>query len=433
MKKLILCLCVTALLQNAKALQITEIMYDPSGSDTGHEWFEVYNDGEASVDLKTYKFFENSTSHTISYVSGAEMLQKGTYAIIADNASFFLLDNPNFTGSLFDSAFSFSNSGETIEMRTANGESASKVSYTPVPDSNGTGGTLSLINGSWLPGNSTPGDANVAFSGSVSTTPTSTSSATTQTSSNSYVQTTKRTYLLGDIHMLTNKEIFTTAGASTYFETRNADSKNTNIVGTVYWSFGDGAGAVGATSSHIYQNSGDYNAFLEVENSNVYGIEKVTVHVRDPKLKVYATSSGIVVENIDDEDIDIGGFNIMCDTGIFQIARHFLINKNSKVLISDKVLGFGCASPKLRFSNNTLVPEFYKNENKSIMFSLNEVKSSSTQHKRPLYKKVNLSNKVTSSQSATTTQTMEPTKQTQPSVGKSAPSAINKWLYWLYE
>ena len=70
---LFIALCV---IKQSYALQISEIMYDPSGSDTGHEWIEIYNDGEVAVDVKTLKLYENNTNHSITYVSGNEMLQK---------------------------------------------------------------------------------------------------------------------------------------------------------------------------------------------------------------------------------------------------------------------------------------------------------------------------------------------------------------------
>ena len=431
---LFIALCV---IKQSYALQISEIMYDPSGSDTGHEWIEIYNDGEAAVDVKTLKLYENNTNHSITYVSGNEMLQKGEYAVIADNASFFSIDNPSFTGNLFDSAFSISNSGEALEMRSSSLEPLNKVTYTPITESNGTGATISLINNVWVKSNSTPGAANAELTTSVipGGSPTSSTSSTSNLTS-SYVQTTKRTYLLGDIHMLTNKEIFTVAGANAYFETRNSDSRNNNITGTVYWSYGDGAGGVGATTTHVYQYSGDYNAFLEVENSSVYGIESIKVHVRDPRLLVHATATGVAIKNLDDEDIDIGGFSIMCDTGIFQIARHLLLNKNATVVINDKVLGFVCKNPKLRFPNTVLVPVVdneYKNENKSLLTYSTSSQKLDTQLKKPLLYKPKTqyySAKVKMESNKATTSTQHSTSS---SMGKTNNSKINKWLYWLYE
>jgi len=42
-------LCPQAFL--ASSLQITEVMYNPAGNDTGREWVELYNSGSAAVTL----------------------------------------------------------------------------------------------------------------------------------------------------------------------------------------------------------------------------------------------------------------------------------------------------------------------------------------------------------------------------------------------
>ena len=44
------------------SLEITEIMYDPKGANTDHQWIEVYNpDANAvSVDASTWRFSDGS-------------------------------------------------------------------------------------------------------------------------------------------------------------------------------------------------------------------------------------------------------------------------------------------------------------------------------------------------------------------------------------
>ena len=425
---------------NVHAIQISEIMYDPSGTDTGHEWIEVYNDTSVAIDIKSLKLFENNVNHGISVVSGNDFLNAGEYAIIADNASLFSLDNPEVTAAIFDSAFSLSNSGEALELKSGTGESLYKVAYTPVAESSGTGNTLSLINGQYIKSQPTPGAANVEFTGTVATSTTggnTTSSSNIGNSGGYYVATSKRTYMLGDINMLTNKDIHTTVGAETYFEIRNSDSKNQNITGTVYWSYGDGSGGIGATTTHIYQNSGTFSAFVEVENSSVYGIDRISVNVRDPKLSVYATTSGVVVRNYDEEDIDIGGFSVVCDNGIFKIARHMLVPTNKEMIINSKNMNFNCSSPKLFFANNSIVPAYmpgqsYENKVVPTVLGASTI-ATSTIPKKPIYTKVKTKS-VTSTVLVVSTSTMNTkTKSVTTNVEKPVATGVKKWLYWLYE
>src|SRR3989344_5734849 len=85
-------------------VEITEIMYDVSGSDTGREWIEVKANTE--TDLADWKLFEANTNHALTLVGGTALVPAGGVAVIADNTEKFLLDFPSFSGTLFDSSFS---------------------------------------------------------------------------------------------------------------------------------------------------------------------------------------------------------------------------------------------------------------------------------------------------------------------------------------
>src|SRR3989344_6229310 len=79
-------------------VQINEVMYDLSGTDTDREWIEIYNSGSGTVDLSSWKFFEGNTNHALNNASGGTSLAAGSYAIIADDSAQFLLDWPSFSG-----------------------------------------------------------------------------------------------------------------------------------------------------------------------------------------------------------------------------------------------------------------------------------------------------------------------------------------------
>ena len=77
---------------------INEIMYNPSGSDSSHEWLEIYNNGTYSIDIGGWKFYENDVNHALTPIYGKRVLNSGDYAIIADEWETFLLDYPKFNG-----------------------------------------------------------------------------------------------------------------------------------------------------------------------------------------------------------------------------------------------------------------------------------------------------------------------------------------------
>jgi hypothetical protein len=125
---------------------VTEIMYDlPSGSDSGREWIEVYNTGTSAVKLTDWKFLENGTNHKITAVSGGADVQPNSYAVIADTAANFRADWPQFSGQLFDSAFSLSNAGETIALHDASSTMTNSVSYQSAWGASGDENTLNRV------------------------------------------------------------------------------------------------------------------------------------------------------------------------------------------------------------------------------------------------------------------------------------------------
>lgn len=125
---------------------VTEIMYDLSeGSDSGREWIEVYNASTNPVTLTSLKVFENGTNHKITGDTAA--LSPGIFAVIADNPAKFKADWPNYTGLIFDSAFSLNNDGETIAITNGAGSTLDVVTYTNA-SAHGTGDSLQRASGS---------------------------------------------------------------------------------------------------------------------------------------------------------------------------------------------------------------------------------------------------------------------------------------------
>src|SRR3989344_1257320 len=115
---------------------ITEVMYDlREGSDSGREWIEVYNIGSAAIDLSKWKIMENGKNHKITVVQGS--FEPSSFAIIADNAVKFQADHPEYSGALFDSAFSLNNKGETVALADASGKESDSIIYTSALGGNG--------------------------------------------------------------------------------------------------------------------------------------------------------------------------------------------------------------------------------------------------------------------------------------------------------
>ncbi len=132
-------------------------MYDAPGADTGREWIEVVNQGSQTIDIGKYKLLESGTNHTLKVVQGVSVLAPNGVAIIAADPTKFLSDYPAFVGTLFDSAFSLSNTGESLSLKDASSSVLDAVSYAATADANGTGGSLNLSEGNFVAAMASPG------------------------------------------------------------------------------------------------------------------------------------------------------------------------------------------------------------------------------------------------------------------------------------
>lgn len=152
--------CILMMVPGIAAAQvfITEVMYDlKEGSDSGREWIEVYNGSGSVVDLTKWKLVESGKNHKIAKVRGG--FAPGTHAVIADNPAKFANDHPGYAGTLFDSAFSLSNDGETLVL-LAPGGMVDEVRFATNDGGSGTGDSLQRIDLEarvFAPGIPTPG------------------------------------------------------------------------------------------------------------------------------------------------------------------------------------------------------------------------------------------------------------------------------------
>ncbi len=117
-------------------------MYDLAGGDSGREWVEITNTGSESVDIAKYRLFENGTNHGFTLVAGTAVLQPGASAILADDAEKFKTDWPSFAGTIFNTAFSLSNTGETLSLKTGALVVEDTVTYIASAGAAGDGGSL---------------------------------------------------------------------------------------------------------------------------------------------------------------------------------------------------------------------------------------------------------------------------------------------------
>lgn len=126
-------------------LQITEIMYDPSGSDTKNEWLEIKNSGLSPLEIMggsnalAWRLFDGS-NHTFST---STILEAGEYCAVVQDESTFTSNYPNYWGKILKSSFSLGNTSGTVALRVgSDGPLWSEVNYSSSWGASGNGKTL---------------------------------------------------------------------------------------------------------------------------------------------------------------------------------------------------------------------------------------------------------------------------------------------------
>ncbi len=142
----------------AEQVEISEIMYDLEGTDKDREWLELHITEETN--LSGWKFYEAETNHRLNFVQGSDLIPTGGYVVISRKSVNFLADNPGFSGTLFASSFSLSNTGESLEIRTPEKETVYLIEYSSNQGASGDGSSLQFYNGEWKGCSPTPGEDN---------------------------------------------------------------------------------------------------------------------------------------------------------------------------------------------------------------------------------------------------------------------------------
>lgn len=273
---------------------ITEIMYDVPGADAGREWIEVKNTGSAAVDLSLLRFLENGTNHKLT-PGGESLVPSGGYAIIADNPTSFAADYPSFSGIIFDSSFSLSNTGEELSIKDGD-VVLDTVLYVSLAEADGTGGTLQKVGSNWAPLSATPGASSdlgtviVAEEDSVSED--EESSAGSQSSSLGGGDTVADPDV-PELRVRLGEDKKGVAGAPlTFFGSATVGGKDVPDTARFLWNFGDGKTFIGKTTSHVYRSPGRYIATLTVSQGDFNATDMATITITPSPIVIAEVSPG---------------------------------------------------------------------------------------------------------------------------------------------
>lgn len=311
-------------------MRVSEVMYDVSGTDSGREWVEVYNAGSSSVDLSILRFFNKQGGHTIkSYGGASTVLAPGAVAVLADKPESFLADYPGFTGVLLDSAFSLTNTGESIGMRDTEGVVQDEIAYSSDMGAAGDGNSLSRSGDSWVPGIPSPG----VYASAVGTSPAEapTEPAPAPLDSSAYRPPELWVRILGESVIVAGEQATFEAQV---FRVAGVPIRNARLV----WSFGDGGSAEGYTPAHTYHYPGSY--MVSVAASEAYDTAQAEIEamvITNPIILIVEDDASLTLKNPSTHELDIGGWFLFAGGQQFAIPPHTLLRPGGEVRFSPLV------------------------------------------------------------------------------------------------
>jgi uncharacterized membrane protein YgcG len=392
MKRILLIFLLLIGIPASANVAITEIMYDLPGADTGREWVEVQNVSDGEIDLTTYKFFEANTNHKINAHQGGSNLAAGAYAIIADNAEKFLTDWPGFAGIIFDSAFSLSNTGETLALKDADGNTVNEVTYSSEAGAAGDGKSLSLVGGSFVPRNPTPGlpnaennddddggsggggDAGGGGSGggdgsSGGSDDDGGGGSQVNNNTQPVKQTTPKVYpYAAKIIAPTNAFV----KVPVTFEVKvTGQTKEEVLYGRFVWNLGDFTAREDASRqkfTHTYDWPGEYVVvfdYYKSGSSQPEASDRLVVKVAAAAVEI--TNVGlppdvfVELTNASSREMDLSSFVLSQNDRHFYIPNNTIILPNKKIVLPARITGFLDASPVALFYPNQEIASIWPN------------------------------------------------------------------------
>ena len=309
-------------------IDITEIMFDPEGTDGGREWIEVYNKSDESIDLSTWKVLENGINHGIK--GDSSVLGVGEYAVIADNVDKFIIDYPTYSGILLDSAFGLNNTGESLALVDGEGNQHEYIEYDVTVGEFGNGNTLSLVeSGEYIANPATPGLVNEIVAGS-------TTSSTESTHSSSEELTKEEEVI--DLKIGAGRKRVVTINTPIGFKAiTNTDVRDKDV----RFTFGDGHARTGIEETHSYEFPGVYNVVIRGKKGDEEAVSRTTVTVFIPDLSISEVNildRYIVLENNGHMEVNLGGFKLKGPDLSFRFPKDTIISPKSQLYLSFNTL-----------------------------------------------------------------------------------------------
>jgi hypothetical protein len=350
------------------SVSITEIMYDLDGSDANREWIEVCNYSTENVSFSGWKFNDGS-NHTINEPSvnggiGSAILSSGGCLILAADASLFISEYPEFSGTVLDTVMSLNNSGEELTLLNQGGDIQATVLYESSNGAAGDGKSLHRNGAEFIAGPPTPGTENEEILDEENS-PSSPSQGGEQLGDEEK----EKKVSVPQIVLELTLPRYVTAGVPVPITGRVLGySGEDRTYGFFTYNFGDGSvrtTTVATQPSYTYKYPGEYvvtfsYALSEYSLKPEGEVERI-VTVISPTVAIadFLSDGALVLKNTANQDIDLAGFSISSGSST-TVLPHTLLKKGKNITIPPTVTQFSSATEHVTLTDPSgkLLQEF---------------------------------------------------------------------------
>ena len=365
----------------AASLQITEIMYNPSGTG-GAQWVELYNSNASAVTMaagtKGWRVDDGGSSKhlLVDPASASPSGGRGTltvgpqgFAIITNDPAGFIAQYGSAAYPVIKSAIAPKVSGATISLFDGAGALVAGATYTKDLGAYNDGNSLHLKGGAWVAGPSDPGifSEQAASLGSPPSatpeTPASVSDGASTTAANDVAQTAQKVQQgvsALNVPPLTTHIAATSpvvVGAGSAFSGTAFTAKGEPVPGARYvWNFGDGATLEGQKVFHTYMYPGNYALSLSVSSGYSMGTGYATLQAVPPQIALQVMPDGsAVVLNAAAQNIGVGLWSLGKSAGVFIIPENTVVLAKQSIRFSPTIMHFSAATDTALFYPNGVV------------------------------------------------------------------------------
>jgi hypothetical protein len=357
----LLCIAVCAAPASAEAsIVITEVMYNPDGSDSGNEWVELYNAGSSAITLSAgssgWKFNDGSNHNLVDPADGdgrgTLTIAAGTVFVLTSNPAQFIASHPG-SYTVIKSAISLNNTAATLSFTDNTGVVHDSVSYASELGASDDGNSLHRNGSSFIAGAPTMGSFTETLSGSQTTNSQTASSTSTSTASTSAATTT----LVPSITVKAESDEMALVGAGTLFEAAAFGIKGEALTSNVryVWNFGDGGSAEGKRVFHTFQYPGSYVVWVTAAYNYYSGSARMTMEAVVPEVVLRAEGDGsLTIVNESPRELNIGLWSLSEGGISFTIPEDTFVSASEGIRFSPLITKLaGTTAAALLYQNGS--------------------------------------------------------------------------------